>query len=214
MIKNIFILLKKIKKKSTGFTLMEIIVAIFIFGLTITAVTNFIVQNYKNYQLSLEQSLAIEEARESIKYLVKEARETRASDLGNYPIVEAADNSLAFFSDIDRDVVVEKVRYFRDGNNFKKGVIEPAGQPLQYDPLNEQITLISQNLITTTTPIFFYYNGDYPVDIQNNPLSTPADVTAVKLIRLHLIINVNPLNPPADYILDTFVQLRNLKDNL
>ena len=189
-------------------------VAVMIFSLTTAAVSYFIVQNYQNYQLSIEQSIAIEEARDSVKSMVKEIREAKTSDIGNYPLAEANNNSLAFYGDIDRDVVVEKVRYFRDGNALKKGVIEATGQPLVYDPLNEVITTIAQDLLATTTPTFIYYNGDYPDDLINNPLAVPADVTEVKLIRIYLIINVNPLNPPADYILDTFVQPRNLKNNL
>jgi prepilin-type N-terminal cleavage/methylation domain-containing protein len=197
-----------------GFTLIEAMVALFIFVLVVAAVNNFIIQNYKSYQISVEQSIAIEEGREAIESMVKEIREVKSSDAGHYPIAEANNDSFTFYGDIDRDVAVEKVRYFRDGNIFKKGVIEPTGEPLVYDPLNEQITIISENLISTTTPIFLYYNGDYPGDTVNNPLETPADVTEIKLIQTHIIINVDPDRPPLDYILDTFIQPRNLKDNL
>ncbi len=202
------------KKFFRGFTIVEIMVALFIFILAIGGINYFIVQNYKNYQYSLEQNLAIEEARNAMGYLVKEIREAKSSDAGDYAIAQATDQSFIFYSDIDQDIAVEKVRYFREGNNFKKGVTEPNGNPLEYNLLNEQLTTITEHLITTSTPIFFYYNGNYPGDTQNNPLTTPADVTEVKLIRIHLIINVDPNRPPPDYLLDTFVQLRNLKDNL
>lgn len=202
------------QKNKNGFSLMEIMVAIFIFLLAMAAVLTFIVQNYKNYQFALEQNMATEEARNAVKSMVKEIREVKSSDTGNYPLENASDQTFSFYSDIDRDSAVEKVRYFRENNNFKKGVIKPTGNPLVYDLVKEVITVLSNNLITTSTPIFFYYNGDYPGDLVNNPLPTPADVTAVKLVRIHLIININPQNPPPDYILDTFVQPRNLKENL
>lgn len=217
--KNTTKLIKKyinplIISRITGFTFVEAMVGLFIFLLVIAAVYNFIIQNYKGYQFSVEQSIAIEEGREAIESMIKEIREAKSSDAGHYPIAEANDNSFTFYGDIDRDVAVEKVRYFRDENSLKKGTTEPTGESPIYDPLNEEIIVISENLISTSTPIFYYYNGDYPGDIENNPLPTPADVTEVKLIRTHIIINVEPNRPPLDYILDTFIQLRNLKDNL
>lgn len=193
---------------------MEIMVSVFIFILALVAVMSFIIQNYRNYQFSYEQSLAVEEGRRAMDNMVKEIREAKTSDLGNYPIAAADDDSFSFYGDIDRDLVVEKVRYFRQVNSFKKGIINPSGTPLSYDPANEIISTLSNNLITTSTPTFTYYNGNYPGDTINNPLATPADVTQLKLVRIHLIINVNPLSPPNDYILDTFVQPRNLKENL
>jgi len=202
------------KTKTLGITLIETMVGVFIFTLLAAGVFNFIIQNYQTYKISLEQSLAIEEGRDAMQSMVKEIREAKSSDAGHYPIAEADDNSFTFFGDIDRDIAVEKVRYFRDGNYFKKGVIEPSGNPAIYDDLNEEIEVITEYLITTSTPIFIYYNGDYPFDEINNSLTTPADVTNVKLIQAHLIINVNPEKAPLDYILDTFIQPRNLKDNL
>lgn len=201
-------------KLRRGLTIMEIMVAVFIFSLAIMAVTYFIMQNYKNYQFSFEQNLATEGARNAVVSIIKEVREAKSADTGAYPIAEATDQSFIFYADIDRDIAVEKVRYFRDQNSFKKGVTNPEGTPLQYDPANEVLTTITNYLITTTTPTFIYYNGNYPGDPEHSPLPTPADVTEVKLVKIHLIINVEPSRPPQDYTIDTFVQPRNLKENL
>jgi prepilin-type N-terminal cleavage/methylation domain-containing protein len=204
----------KLKTKKKGVTMIELLISIFIFLLVISAVTFFIVQNLKNYGFTYRQTLSIEEGRETIKTMVKEIRETKPSDDGHYAIAEAATSTFTFYSDIDRDIQVEKVRYFRLNNLFEKGVTKPTGTPLSYNPGDEQTIVLSSYLVPTTTPIFTYYNGNYPSDTINNPLSYPVDLTAIKMVRVRMIINVDPSRPPKDYILDTFVQLRNMKDNL
>ena len=44
--------------------------------------------------------------------MVKEIREARTSDDGSYPIEKARDKEFIFYSDIDKDGEVERVRYF------------------------------------------------------------------------------------------------------
>lgn len=197
-----------------GYTLLEIIFAISIFVLATTIVTTYIISGYKTNRFANEQNDAIEHAQRGIETMVKEVREASPAENGDYPLAEADTQSFAFYSDIDLDQETEKVRYFLDDSNLKKGVIEPTGFPATYPSENENVTILSQYVRNDTNPIFYYYNEDWPSDTVNNPLSTPASPNEVKLIRLYLEININPAIAPAPFILESYVQVRNLKDNL
>ena len=197
-----------------GITLIEILLVIAIFTIVTIVIANFIRQGYRTYTFSDEQNEAIIQARQGVITMIKELRETAPGDDGNYPLQLAADQELIFYSDIDRDEVVERIHYFLDGTNFKKGITKPTGDPLSYPANDDKVTVLSQYVRNGALPIFIYYNGDYPTDTENNPLATPADVTTVRLIHLHLIINIAPNRAPTNYELESNVQLRNLKDNL
>jgi hypothetical protein len=60
-------------------------------------------------------------------------------------------------------------------------------------------------------PVFFYYNKNYPGDTVNNPLATPIGVGDVRLIRVHLLVNIDPVHAPNNINIESFADLRNLK---
>jgi type II secretory pathway pseudopilin PulG len=321
----------KANKKS--FTLIETVVAIFIFALALGAVVGFIVAAYRTHGYAWEQSIAIDEARRGIEIMVKEIREARNGDDGSFPIEKADDKEFIFYSDIDEDGQTERVRYFlgtvnsgtqtkdcvtfldggscsvsfsnflsgtleeaevkvsvegdfgrnneyaeiyADGNylgnvcqtgctdcagtwegtktfdvtsqaqdniadasarvndicdweepnhamkakfefsftetlsgaehEFKKGVIEPTGSPVEYPLDQEKITILS-SYVRNTPPIFRYFdkNGNEITDL-------PARLVDTKLIEVYLVVNVDPNRPPQDFELKSSIQLRNLKE--
>jgi len=207
--------LKQSKNNKQGFSLMEILVALGIFLFVIIIIWMFVKQSYSVQSFTSGQTTAITEAQRGVEKLVKEAREALPGDTGAYAIEKANDNELIFYADYDRDLAVEKVRYYLDGSNFIKAVIEPTGNPLEYLSGNETTAVISQYVRNETIePVFTYYNGDYPTDITNNPMLTPADVLNLRLIHVYLKINVFPGQAPKDFDLESDVQIRNLKDNL
>lgn len=199
----------------SGFTLIEVLVAVSIFAIVVLITMNYIFQGYNMNRFSLEMSDATEYAKKGIETMVKEVREASYGDNGDYPIVQADAQSFTFYSDIDTDAVIEKVRYSLAGTNLIRGVINPtAGTPVQYLSANEATTTIAQYIQNGANPIFYYYNGNYPQDTINNPMPQPVSINAVRLIRLLLTINIDPYKAPDNFDLDMFVTLRNLKDNL
>ena len=142
-----------------GFTLIETIVTIVIFALAMGAVSGFIVMGYRTQSYTWQQSVAIGEARRGIETMVKEIREARGGDDGSYIIEKAEDFQFIFYSDIDDDGKTERVRYFVEGSDFKKGVIDPTGWPIKYPKENEVVTILSQ-YVRNQPPIFRYYDGD------------------------------------------------------
>ena len=191
-----------------GFTIIEVLVALGVFVIAILIITAFIINSYKLQNFTYEQSTAISEARRGIETMVKELRETLPGDTGAYPIELAETQEIIFYADFDRDDAIEKVHYWLDGSDFKKGVIEAGGNPLTYNPANEQVETISRYVRNYEDAIFIYRDRDYIT------LNTPADPNEVKLINVYLKINMFENRAPMDYELESDVALRNLKENL
>lgn len=185
-----------------------------IFALAMALLISFVIYVYRAYGYNFEQVAAINEARKGIETMVKEIREARYADDGSYPLEEAGNFQFIFYSDIDKDSNIERVRYFLDGTNFKKGVVEPSGDPLQYVLSSEVVDVLSAYVRNGTTPVFTYYNGDWPIDTVNNPLPTLTRLTETKLMHVYLKINVDPNRPPENFELESDIQIRNLKTNL
>lgn len=193
-------------------SLLEVMIAIAIFSIGTLVVAAYVIQGYRVNRFALQQADAIEYARRSLNTMVKEIREADFSDLGSYPIAAASDQTFTFYTNLDLDDAVEKVRYFLDGTDFKKGVIKPSGNPPGYVPASETVKVISPFVQNGSDPIFYYYAGDYPSS--TTPLVTPANPNEVKLVELRLRVNIDVAQAPEEYALQTFVQVRNLKDNL
>jgi len=90
---------------------------------------------------------------------------------------------------------------------LRKGVTQPTGYPIKYPEENEDVTILSQ-YIRNQLPVFKYFDGD------GNELEAPARLEDTKLMKVHLIININPERAPGDFELESNVQIRNLKTNL
>ncbi len=100
-----------------SFTLIETLVSITIFALAMGVMSGLIFWGYRSYAYTFQQATAINEARKGVEVMVKGIREARMGDDGGYIIEKAEDYEFIFYSDIDKDEAVERVRYF----------IKPAG---------------------------------------------------------------------------------------
>ena len=197
-----------------GFTLIETIVVIVIFTLALGTVFGLIVMAYRVQGYTWQQSQAIKEARKGVEIMVKEIREARTGEDGSYTINKTEDKEFGFYSDIDRDLDIEKVRYFIEGDPdslegalFKKGVINPVGIPATYPTSSEIVTTLAK-YIRNSPPIFRYF------DENGNELPSPARRKDTTLMQVYLIINVDKNRPPQNFELKSEVQIRNLKRNL
>lgn len=195
-----------------GFTLTEVLISFSILGLLVVFFGDFLQQSFRVQTFVFEQSAAINEAQKGMEVIIEELREAASADSGAYLIDSISDNEIIFYSDIDTDVYSERVRYFLDGNSIKKGIIEPTGDPLAYTGTESISTLC--DYIINTEPVFQFYNENYPIDAINNPLTYPVDVTEISLIKIKLDVNVNPARIPDTYTLESFAQIRNVKQNL
>jgi len=200
------------KYKKRSFTTIEIIVVIGIFALIGIVIFGwqkdiFSLQNLFQTRLTTQENI-----RKTIKNFIAEVRTAQPSSLGSYPIEEANKDSFIFYSNIDSDNLVERLRYFLDGKKLKKGVIKPSGQPLVYNPNNEVITQLVENVINPNSEVFHYYDKNY--DGTGNPLPQPVNISAVRLVKITISVDEDLNRPPGPITETSQVSIRNLKDNL
>jgi len=200
------------KYKKRSFTTIEIIVVIGIFALIGIVIFGwqkdiFSLQNLFQTRLTTQENI-----RKTIKNFIAEVRTAQPSSLGSYPIEEANKDSFIFYSNIDSDNLVERLRYFLDGKKLKKGVIKPSGQPLVYNPNNEVITQLVENVINPNSEVFYYYDKNY--DGTGNPLPQPVNISAVRLVKITISVDEDLNRPPGPITETSQVSIRNLKDNL
>lgn len=200
--------------KNEGFTLPELLLTGSIFALIVAGVAGFAVLYFGNYSFSFEENQAINVAQTAITNMSAELREARSSTEGAWPLVLTEDTALTFYSDITDDGLTDRVRYFMDGTDLRKGIIEPATAPPFYRPEDEYYRTVATNVDTSSGPIFTYYNDDWPSDVVNNPLQGTTRSAATRYISIKLRIDLSPGASAPPFELTGGVQLRGLKDNL
>jgi prepilin-type N-terminal cleavage/methylation domain-containing protein len=196
-------------KNKQGFTLLEITVVIAIFiSLSIVA-ADFIIGGFKGNIFGYEQDAAVANARKATNAMNKEIREAAQSVRGDYLLDTVQNQTFTFYSNIDSDADTEKIRYFLDGTALKKGIIHPTGTPMEYQGASESVVKIADYINNQAMAVFTYF------DKNNNQISDPTTYKKnIRLVHIMLKINVTPERAPTDYIVDTDIQIRNLKDNL
>ena len=197
-----------------GFTLIEVIVGLFLAAVLLMALLQL-----QNLIISQEEQtfagyVSVETANRAVEQIVKEVRNSRNGATGAYTLEQTQDQSLIFYSDIDHDDQVERVRYFLDRASLRKGITNPTSYPVSYPHQNEQIFTIAEDVVNDDQPIFYYYNGDYPEDQSNNPLTQQLRLTQTRSIGIHIVINSNPKVLKNSYEVWSVAQIRTLKDNL
>jgi prepilin-type N-terminal cleavage/methylation domain-containing protein len=201
---------------SKAFTLIELLIAIAVALLITQGFTSLFVQTWETNKFILETGLASSLAQRTNNKIVKELRGVQQSASGSYPVVSAGDFDLTVYDDIDDDGVVERVHYYLDGTSdeMRMGITEPntGTLPVTY-PSGDQSTVVMAKYVVNEPedPIFYYYNGDYPGDTTNNPLSGTFAVGDIQLIRIKLEINIDPIRAPNNIYIESFVDLRNLQ---
>ncbi|MEK7166937.1 MAG: prepilin-type N-terminal cleavage/methylation domain-containing protein [Patescibacteria group bacterium] len=199
-------------RTNKGFTFVEISVAIGIFAIIIIILMDFIVQNYKSWKETSQIAEAQKDGQAAIQIMIKELRNiAEASETGSFPLEDAQNQLIIFYGDSNADSKIERIRYFIDNGELKKGVIIPSDNPIEYNPVNETITSVTKYISNQDESIFYYYDENY--NGTGSPLTYPIDVTQVKLIKVLLRVNVDPNKPPSDFIIESQVNLRNLKEN-
>ncbi len=197
-----------------GMTLVELMVAIFIMLIAMEGFTILFLRSWKTNGFILETGLASAAASRAVNTTVSELRKVRQGDNGDYPLEAGDDFDLSAYIDIDGDGVTERVHYFLEDGQFKRGVREPSTtQPVTYADGDGTVTVLASDIANESgEPVFSYYNEDYPGDTVNNPLGTPIAIRDARLAKVRLVINIDPNNAPDDTNIESFVEFRNLND--
>lgn len=187
-----------------GLTIVEMLVSIAIFIVVMITISGLVIYFYRGNSYVIQQSFAVNSARKGVEFAVRQIREATYSDTGAYPVINVQAQSFSFYSDIDKDNNVEKVRYFLEGTDFKKGEIEASGDPPVYHDVDEAIIVISDNVRNGLENVFTYYNASSTEVVYFD------DLSEIKLVTVRLIVNVDPFRAPGEFTLMSSAQLRNL----
>lgn len=199
---------------SAGFTLVEMLLSVFLMGLVIVGILGFAIYYFQSSSFSFEELQEVNQAQSGLTIMIREIREARISEAGGWPIVQADNNTFIFYSDVTNDGRSDRVRYFIENGELKKGVIEPTLPPVSYPSANEQIKTIVYSLDNGASSLFTYYNGSWPADTVNNPLPQTSRLLNTRYVSVYLRINVNPTSGAQPVELRSGVAIRSLKDNL
>lgn len=197
-----------------GMTLVEVLVAIAIMLIAMEGFTLLFLKSWDTNKFILEEGMASAAASRATSKIVSQLRSTRQADNGDYPIESADDFDFKVYTDIDKDGVTERVHYFLDQatDQLKVGVTNPvAGTPVSYPAADDTVSILANYVVNESTdPVFYYYNQNYPGDTVNNPIATPAAIDQIRLVRVHLYVNINPVHAPDNINIESFADLRNL----
>lgn len=206
--------MKYARKKLNGMSLIEMIIALSIMTLGMAGFSMLFINSWNSNKYIIEMGNASFLASQGVSRTVAEIRKARQADNGDYLIESGDDFDLKIYLDIDGDGVTERVHYYLQGTSLYQGVRNPvAGLPVTYPNGDETTRVIANSIINSaSTPIFSYYNGNYPDDVINNPLATPVTIADVHMIKVHLMVNLDPLNAPEHVNIESFAELRNLSE--
>ena len=194
--------------------MVETVIAIGIFSIGMFGFTLLFSSAWKNNAYTLEMGQSSMAVSQGMNTLVDYLRSTRQSDNGAYPVKSADDNDLVVYSDYNRDDVTERLHFYKSGQNILMGVTSPTGtMPKTYPAGDQQVlTIVTKIVNASNEPLFFYYDKNYAGGTSQVPLATPANVADIRLMKVHLKININPNRAPDNIEQQTFVEMRNLND--
>jgi hypothetical protein len=170
---------------------------------------------WKSNKFIVETGVSAIKVNRASSELINNLRKVRQADNGDYPVESGDDFDLQVYLDIDNDGVTERVHYWLDQVNdqLMRGIREPSNtNPPTYAAGDGTTSVIANYIVNEATqPLFYYYNENYPGDTVNNPISTPIAVQDVRLVRILIRVNIDPIKAPNNINVESFVDLRNLE---
>lgn len=201
-------------RKCSGMTIIEMMVAIAIFSLGMAGSTLLFSKVWRGNSYTLEMGQSTMVVSQGINKMMDYIRRTSQGDDGSYPIVSANNNDLVLYSDYNKDGVVERLHFYKNGQLILMGATNPTtAMPKTYPAGDQEVVTIANHIVNdSNTPIFYYYDHNYSGGSGQNPLAVPATVSAVRLMKIFLQININPNRAPDNIQMQSFAELRNLNE--
>lgn len=194
-----------------GLTLIETIVVISIYTLLMLAITYSVTELYRTNAYAIAQAEEVESARRGMTQWNRDAKELTTGEDGNYPVAIIEPHRFGYYSDIDRDDAVEYVEYELSSTTLYKYTYKATGNPPTYDFSTPDVTeILSEfvNNIDQGVPSFRYFAND------GTELNAASSIIEVRYIQAQIIVNIDPLRNPGEFMLRSSLAPRNLKDNL
>lgn len=192
-------------RQSAGFSILELILVIFIVSLFAGLVSSTIIKSYSNNRLVETQAIVQTELNLAVDRL---SRVLRSSTL----ILEATQTNLKIRGyPSTADNAPSEINFYLQNSALKYSVVPPTGTAPNYTyNINDAkyYTLLGKTSNSIANPVFRYYND------QNVLLNFPVSIGSIKVVEPNLsaLDSTNVL--PNPIIVTTKITLRNFKTNL
>jgi Tfp pilus assembly protein PilW len=203
-----FLFLQNKSKHIRGFTLVETVMTVAIYTLVIFAIFQSVTAFYTYNAYAIAQSYQVNTARHGMEILVRDIREMTYADDGTFPLAIMEPNKVGFFSDVDRDNSVEYIEYELLTTLLEKRIYNAVGNPPVYETAPDETHILSEYVqnVGQGIPTFTYYD-------KNGAIATSGTtVTDIVYIEAQIIVNVDPVRDPGEFMLRSSAALRNLKE--
>lgn len=203
--------MKKISAKS-GMTLIETLMVVAITTMLLLVISTSVVNLYKANGYTIAQSYEIDQARRGLQSWLSDAREMTFADDGTFPIAIMQPHRIGFYSNIDKEPSVEYVEYVLATTTLYRYIYKSTSTPPVYNyttpVLTETLSEFVQNY-TQSTSTFLYFDTNGILLSGSSTL-----LTDIRYIEARVIVNIDPLREPGEFLLRSGATPRNLKDNL
>ncbi len=200
--------------RERGFTLIEVTVSIFAFGIITIGLIALVSGIIRGSSQQAGAAADVDAARRVAFGIVNELRRAEYSSTGAYPIESAQAQQLTFYANTDGGSDVERIRYYVSGSKLYRGFLKASGNPPAYVPANETSALALEPLANGAQPLFYYYADTYN-GVADSYLAQPVDVTDPRFIRLSLqVYQKGGLSTQTKFTVVSSATVRNLKSNL
>ena len=192
-------------RHGAGFSVLELIVVIFIVSLFGGLVSSTILKSYANNRLVETQAIVQTELNLAVDRL---SRVLRSSTV----ILQATETNFKIrgYPNV-ADNAPSEINFYLENTKIKYSVIPPSGTAPNYTYNQgdaKYYTLIGKTTNSVNNPVFRYYND------QNALLNFPVTIASIKVVEptLSAVDASNVLQTPI--IVTTKITLRNFKTNL
>src|ERR1700742_4397347 len=125
-------------KNKRGFTLIEMLVTIAIFGVVIIGITYLLRIIFTNSTTNPNALNAIDQAQSAASNFVSQIRDATYGNDGSFPLGEASTSEIIFYSPYGStgSTTVDRIRNFVSTSTLYEGVTVPSGSPSSYNVAN------------------------------------------------------------------------------
>lgn len=203
---------RKNRGAAEGFTLIEVVVVIGLSVGILLLVGNFGL-DLSRFSIFFGDSLGSQqEIQQTFQVMTSELQSMQIANTGSFLLSSVSPTAVVFYSDLEGDGLVERVRYFRESNILKKGVIHPGGTPLAYDPSAELVSEVIHDLVASPSTLFTYYDRDFTGS--EDPLVYPFDSSRVRVVKAAVTVDKNLQAEPGPMTIEGYFNIRNLRSNI
>ena len=200
--------------KSSGFTILELLVAVSIFGVLIIMAALLFTNIFTGSNQQFSALNNVDQARLVTSRFTNEIRNATTGVEGSYSLNTASDNQIIFYSrSTSPGATINRIRYYLEDNNLYKGVTLPSGNPPDYNLALESNIIVQKDIANGATPIFTYYDGNYNGILP--ALSQPVNINSIKFVAINLMVLTQiKENTDSIFSISAGATIRSLKNNL